>query len=181
MIADRASRDRAALGLVGYRGTGKSTVGRILAERLGWSFHDTDATLESRHGRPVAAIFRDQGEPAFRDLESAILAELTDGPPRVVATGGGIVVRPANRPALRRLGLVVWLTADPSRIADRIGAEAHLRPALTAAGTLAEIADVLALRSPWYREVADLEIATDGLDPEQVAGAILERLGERPC
>lgn len=181
MNRDPAPRDPFSLALIGYRGTGKSTTGRILAGQLGWVFHDSDAILESRHGQSVASIFQGRGEPTFRDLEAAVLDDLIDGPPRVVATGGGIVVRPENRRRLRRFGLVVWLTAEPSRIAERIGRKAHLRPALTAAGTLGEITEVLAQRTPWYRETADLEVATDGITPEQVAETILSRRGDRSC
>ncbi|MFO0961135.1 MAG: shikimate kinase [Isosphaeraceae bacterium] len=177
----RPARDPHSLALVGYRGTGKSTVGRILASRLGWTFHDTDTLLELTNPLPVALMFRQFGEPTFRDLESAIFSGLVEGPPRVVATGGGIVVRPENRRRLRSFGLVVWLTADPGRIAGRIAEEAHLRPALTAAGTLGEIAEVLEQRTPWYAEVADVAIATDDLTPEEVAEAILEARGDRPC
>lgn len=159
--------------LVGYRGTGKTTVGRLLAERLGWRFVDADQRIEAIAGRPIAAIFAERGEPAFRDLEQSVLAELATADRLVLATGGGAVVRPANRPVLRRFGCVAWLTADPAVLADRLRAEADNRPALTAAGTLGEIADVLAARTPFYREVADVTVGTDGLSPAEIAESIL--------
>src|SRR5438034_11361464 len=99
--------------LVGYRGTGKTAVGGLLAGALGWSFADADARLEAAAGKSVADVFRDEGEPGFRDREAAVLAELCRAERHVVATGGGVVLRPANRELLRRSGHVVWLTATP--------------------------------------------------------------------
>ena len=169
------------LALVGYRGTGKSTVGRLVAERLGRPFVDADAALEARLGRSIRSVFEECGESAFRDREEALLAELTSTPGRVLATGGGVVLRESNRAALRRFGFVVWLTAEPCNLAARLqkGAAAGVRPALTAAGTLGEIADVLSARTPLYRAVADAEIATDGRTPVEVAREVLASFADR--
>src|SRR4051812_41592085 len=104
--------------LVGYRGTGKSTVGRLVAARLGWAFVDADERLEGVAGRSVSELFAVEGEPAFRDRESVVLAELSQREKAVVATGGGVVLRPANR-ALLATGFVVWLTASPDAIWQR--------------------------------------------------------------
>jgi shikimate kinase len=165
--------------LIGYRGTGKSTVGRILAERLGRPFLDCDREIEARSERSIRSIFHESGEPAFRDLEERTLAELTaERPGAVLATGGGAVLRESNRRTLRGFGFVVWLTADPVELARRLEADRlglAGRPALTAAGTLDEIAQVLAARSPLYAQLADTIIPTDGQDPRRVAEAILER------
>jgi len=165
--------------LVGYRGTGKSTVGRIVAARLGRPFVDADNALEARVGRSIRSIFEEDGEAAFRDHEEAVLADLTSRPGHVLATGGGAVLREANRAALKRFGLVVWLKADPDVLAGRLRQNqsgVSTRPALTAAGTLGEIAEVLRVRTPFYRDVADVEVATDGSTPEQVAEAVLSAL-----
>jgi shikimate kinase len=171
---DAPGRLARGLALIGYRGTGKSTVGRLLARRLGRPFADADAALEARLGCTIAGLFATRGEPVFRDEEAATLRELTARPGLILATGGGVILRASNRELLRRFGLVVWLRADPGLIATRIrGAGLSIRPALTAAGTLAEVAEVLAFREPLYRETADLEVATDGRSPEQVADAIL--------
>jgi shikimate kinase len=164
------------LALVGPRGTGKSTVGRLLADRLGRPFVDADAALEARAGRSIRSIFEELGEPAFRDLEQDLLAELTADRARVLATGGGVVLREANRRALKRFGQVVWLRAEPKALTARLAADPDAlpgRPALTAAGTLHEIASVLDARAPLYREVADLLIDTDGRTPAEVADAVL--------
>jgi shikimate kinase len=165
--------------LVGYRATGKSTVGALLADRLGWAFEDADEALERRIGRPIASLFAEQGEGAFRDLEQQILSELTADPRArlVLATGGGAVLRPANREAIRRLGFVAWLKAGPAAIADRLRGDPGGRPALTSAGLFDEVAALLHQREPHYRSVADAEIETEGRSPEEVAGEILALIG----
>ena len=170
---------RLGLALVGYRGTGKSTVGRLLAGRLGRPFVDADLALEARTGRTIRSVFEGLGEQAFRDREEALLAELTAEPFKVLATGGGVVLRESNRKALRRFGFVVWLCADPRVLSRRLqtdpGAVAG-RPALTSAGTLGEIADVLASREALYREVADAVLDTDGRTPAEIVEAVLDLL-----
>jgi shikimate kinase len=175
----RARGGARGLALVGYRGTGKSTVGRLLARRLGRPFIDADVALEARFGRTIGSIFDELGEPVFRDWEEAMLAELTEDQDRLIATGGGAVLRESNRRRLRDFGTVVWLSASPRVIADRLGADPSAvagRPALTPAGTLGEVAAVLAAREPLYREIADLEISTEGRTPEEVAEAVLDAL-----
>lgn len=168
------------LALVGYRGTGKSTVGRILAGWLGRAFADADVELERRLGRTIRDIFARDGEPTFRDHEQAILLDLAARPGLILATGGGAVLRETNRRALRGLGAVAWLTADPEEIARRLRADAGSeRPALTAAGTLDEVVAVLAARELLYREAADFVIETDGRSPEEVAEAVLRGWQER--
>ncbi len=166
------------LALVGLRGTGKSTVGRILAERLGRPFADADLEIEAKAGRTIRSIFAEDGEPVFRDWEERILAELTARTNMILATGGGAVLREANRLRLRAFGFVVWLVADPTELAERLQADPERladRPALTSAGTLAELADVLQARTPLYRDVANLVVETAGKTPEEVASTILAK------
>jgi shikimate kinase len=167
------------LSLVGYRGTGKTTVGRLVAARLALPFVDADHELERRAGRSIASIFAEQGEPSFRDLEQAVLEDLSTRSGLVLATGGGAILREPNRAALKRLGPVVWLTAPVEILARRLQGDRASRPPLTAAGTLAEIAAVLEVRTPLYREVADLVIDTKGRSPRRVADLILAQLGDR--
>ena len=166
------------IALVGYRGTGKSTVGRLLADRLGRAFADADREVEARAGRPIRSIFAEEGEPAFREWESRVLADLTTRlVGGVMATGGGAILLEANRKALRDFGFVIWLSADPDTLARRLQSSRRGvddRPSLTAAGTLAEIAEVLEARTPLYREVADAAIETAGRTVDQVADAALE-------
>ena len=162
--------------LIGSRGTGKSTVGRVLAARLGWGFVDADERIEADAGRTIADIFATEGEAGFRDRESATLAELARLSQHVVATGGGVVLRPGNREQLRAAGFVAWLTASPEAAWERIQADATTaarRPNLTARGGLDEVAALIADREPLYREAADFIAPTDGRSPEAVADAIL--------
>src|SRR5260370_21390495 len=104
----------ANLFLVGLRGTGKTTVGALVATRLGWAFRDADAELEAFAGRTIRDIFATDGEEFFRDLEEQMLARLSEGGPAVIATGGGIVLRETNRRRFAEPAPVVWLTADPA-------------------------------------------------------------------
>jgi shikimate kinase len=161
--------------LVGYRGSGKTTVGGVLARRLGWDFFDADTVLEAQHGKTIKDIFAAEGEPGFRDKESAILADLCRRSDAVIATGGGVVLREANRDLLRRSGFVAWLSADARALWARIQddpATAARRPAL-AGGGLAEVEQLLAARERLYRASADVEVPVAGLSPEQAADAIL--------
>jgi shikimate kinase len=165
------------MALIGYRGSGKSTVGSILAGWLGRAFIDVDLEIEARAGRSIAAIFAESGERAFRDWEEATLAEITTlDPSAILATGGGAVLRELNRRRIRSLGFVVWLVAPPPELARRLESDRRgleERPPLTGAGTLEEISHVLAERSPYYRELADVVIDTAGQTPTEVAREIL--------
>lgn len=170
-----------ALVLIGYRGTGKTTVARELARRLGWDWVDADVEVELRAGKSIAAIFADDGEPRFRDLEAAVIAELAQRPRTVVAAGGGVVLRPENRAVLAeaREG-VVWLRASVATLVARIAADATTaarRPALTAAGSVAEVGPLLAEREPLYQAVATVAIETDDRSPQ----AIVEDLLAQPA
>ena len=164
--------------LIGYRGTGKTTVARLLAGRLGRHWVDADDEIERRHGRTVRELFSQEGEAGFREKEEAVLADLCRLEDHVVATGGGAVLRESNRRRLRESGRVVWLTADPATIWERMQADPctpERRPALRAGG-LAEIEEVLRVREPFYRACADLVVATAGRLPEEVAEMILAQV-----
>lgn len=161
--------------LVGYRCTGKTTVGRLLAERLGWSFADVDDRIEAVAGRTIAEIFATGGEGEFRDREAASLVELCERSRCVIATGGGAVLREANRRVLKANGFVAWLTATPETLWQRLEADpttAARRPNLTATGGQDEVRALVAARENLYREVADFAVASDTLSPEAVADAI---------
>ncbi len=162
--------------LIGSRGTGKSTVARLLAARLGWPTFDADVVIESRAGKSIAQIFADEGEPSFRDWESKIVAELAAIDQCVLALGGGAVVRPENRATIARQGHVVWLQASPETLWQRIQADqatAPRRPNLTPQGGITEIIATLDARAAIYRQCAQLEVDTQGKTPDEVAEAIL--------
>jgi len=159
--------------LIGYRGTGKTTVARLLADRLGWGWSDADKVLEERVGLSIRLIFEQQGEASFRDMESAVLDDLVLLERHVIATGGGIVLRPENRAKLRA-GKVIWLTASSEVLWQRMREDDsthHRRPDL-AQGGLAEIECLLRTREPWYSACADWKVDTSVQSPEDVADAI---------
>jgi shikimate kinase len=167
--------------LIGYRGTGKTTIARPLAQTLGCPWVDADQHLEQQCGRSIAELFELEGEAGFRAKESAILAELVARPPCVIATGGGVVLSKANRELLRASGSIVWLTADGDTIARRLAADpiSNLsRPPLTCQPPRDEIHDLLTAREPLYRACADLQVDTSNRTPEDVVQAILTYLGQ---
>jgi shikimate kinase len=162
--------------LIGYRCTGKSTVGPKLASRLGWTFHDADVLLEEHFGQTIQQIFASEGESGFRDKESFILEQLCEQDHQVIATGGGVILREANRVRLRESGVVVWLTASPETIWERMQIDpttGSRRPNL-AQGGLAEVEELLAKRLPYYQETANYTISSEGLSPEEQLSGILE-------
>jgi shikimate kinase len=173
------ARNWRGLALVGYRGSGKSTVGKIVAERLNRPFLDTDQEIEARTGRSIARIFAEDGEAAFRDWEERTIALLASQYPQaVLATGGGIVLREANRRRIRDFGFVAWLRARPEELARRLGGDPESlanRPPLTHAGTIAEIVPVLAERTPLYQQVADAIIDTEATTADSVASLVIDR------
>ena len=144
--------------LVGLMGSGKTTVGKKLAHLVGWRFVDADVELEARTGRTVAELF-DDGEDAFRDAETELLAALLADPGHlVIGAGGGVVIRPANRDALRTgSATTVYLHGEPAFLASRAKAKAH-RPLLAGVDPAELLERMYAERDPWYREVADLVV-----------------------
>jgi len=166
---------RRILYLIGLRATGKTTIGRLLAEHLGVPFHDADVVLETRAGRSIRDIFAENGEVHFRELEAEVLCDLSGSGPAVIATGGGVVLREANREQMRATGKVVWLTADVDTMRVRMQTDlttAARRPDLGGGG-VAEIEELLRGRAPLYQACANLTIDTTGRSPDAVVKAIL--------
>jgi shikimate kinase len=165
--------------LIGYRATGKTTLAKLLARRLGWEWIDADVEIERRAGKTIARIFADDGEPAFRDLEAQVIADLCRRDRLVLAAGGGAPMREENRQTIRQSGKVAWLMARPETILNRMSGDAttdQRRPSLTDKGPLDEIVQLLARREPIYRETAHLTIDTENRTPEELAAEILDRL-----
>jgi shikimate kinase len=162
--------------LIGYRGTGKSTVAAILAERLGRSVLSTDGEIIRRAGVSIPEIVEEHGWDWFRDLETAVVRDASAGKAKILDCGGGAILREENRRALRENGVVVWLRASVDTIADRIRTDDQ-RPSLTGEKSFVdEIADVLEEREPVYREACHVEIDTDGRSPAEISNLILEEL-----
>jgi shikimate kinase len=168
------------LSLIGYRATGKTTLAKRLGEMLGWDWLDADVEIERAAGKSIARIFAEDGEPAFRDLEARIIADLCRRERLVLATGGGAPLREETRRALRAAGKVVWLTATPETIFARMNGDATTadrRPSLTGHAPFDEIVQLLARREPIYRETADFILDTENCSTEELSQEIL-RLAE---
>ncbi len=165
--------------LIGYRATGKTTLARLLAERLGWDWTDADVEIERRAGKTIAEIFAEDGEPVFRDLEADVTLELCGQDNLVLAAGGGAPLRAESRQAMRDSGKVVWLHARPETVLARMTGDAttaQRRPDLTNKSALEEIVHLMDERESIYRETAHIEIDTESRTPEQIADHICQWL-----
>ena len=154
--ADRRSESSPGLilSLVGLPGCGKSSVARLLSRHYGWPTQDTDAVIESRIGMPIRDFFASHGEPAFRDLEAQALADcLTEPGPRILATGGGIVLRPENRERLRNGSLCFYLRTTPEELARRLRNDTQ-RPLLQGVDALRKLRELNQQRDAFYRQTA---------------------------
>ncbi|WP_284353136.1 shikimate kinase AroK [Pseudomonas putida] len=165
--------------LVGPMGAGKSTIGRLLAKELRLLFKDSDKEIELRCGANIPWIFDKEGEPGFRDREQAMIAELCELDGVVLATGGGAVMREANRQALHQGGRVIYLHASVEQQVGRTARDRN-RPLLRTANPEATLRALLETRDPLYREIADVVVETDERPPRMVVIDILERLQQLP-
>jgi shikimate kinase len=162
--------------LIGYRGTGKSTVGKVVAARLGRSIVSTDKEIVRRAGSSIPDIVAAHGWDYFRDLESAVCQELAGQDDLVIDAGGGAILRQQNVDAFRRNGRLIWLTASVESIAARIAGDTQ-RPSLTGTKShVEEIEHVLTERMPKYQAAADMTLSTDGRSIDELATTILECL-----
>ena len=162
--------------LIGYRGTGKSTVGKVLAARLGWPLVSTDAEIVRRTERSVPEIVAQHGWEYFRELESTVCRDFSAQEQLIIDTGGGAILRQENVACLKKNGTLFWLSASVATIASRIGRDTQ-RPSLTGTKSFVEeIEDVLAERMPKYREAADHVVPTDGCSINQIVETILSSI-----
>jgi len=166
--------------LIGYRGTGKSTVARLLAEKTGRPCFDADALLEESAGMSIRQIFAQEGEPGFRDRETAILQSLALKQDAIVATGGGVILREENR-RLLKTGWVIWLAAPPECLWQRMRMDqttAERRPNL-ARGGLAEVEELLRVRLPLYQDCANWVVDTETRTSGEVADLVIAWLADK--
>jgi len=152
-------------------GSGKSTVGRLLADQLRFTLVDTDHEIEARAGKTVAQIFEQAGEPAFREMERALVIELAGRRQTVISTGGGLPIDPANLTSLKQHSLVVCLWASPEKIWERVRHHSH-RPLLSGPDPLNNVRTLLAKREPFYRQ-ADVLMNTELRSSKEVAHQII--------
>ncbi len=170
--------------LIGFMGTGKSAVGRVLARRTGRRHLDTDAEIERGAGKPIPEIFALDGEAAFREQETALLSSLAiaeEAGGLVLSTGGGTPVRAENAALLKQVGTVVWLRVTPEAILARVAHSLHERPLLAGHrdNPLGRIESLLAAREPIYEALADVILETsDCADSEEGAARLMAQLGE---
>lgn len=160
-------------------GAGKSTIGRLLSKELRLPFKDSDKEIEQRTGADIPWIFDVEGEPGFREREQAVIADLSAGEAVVLATGGGAVLREANRRSLRDGGHVVYLHASVDQQIERTARDRN-RPLLQRDDPAKVLRELMAIRDPLYREIADIIIETDERPPRMVVQEIIERLRALP-
>ena len=161
--------------LTGFMGTGKTTVAAVLAQRMQLDLIEMDELIEREEGRSIPSIFDTDGEEAFRDMETALIMNLSERPGAVVSCGGGSVLRPENRALMHALGTVVHLTASPDTIFKRLSGESEGRPNVRNRMSPEGIRELLEKRRPAY-EAADFPVDTDGMEPEEIALQIMRLL-----
>jgi len=164
--------------LIGYRCTGKSSVGRLLAAKLGWPFIDTDLLLVSENGVSIREIVEKQGWETFRKMEHDTVKQVCAQNRQVVATGGGVVLNPANEKLMKKNGCIVWLQAAPESIKSRMTQDPNteaFRPLLTSRDIFTEIEETLAERNPLYRRAMDFCVQTDDWRVDEVCDIILQK------
>lgn len=158
--------------LIGFMGSGKSSIGRLIAGRLGFQFVDTDAVVVERAGMDIPKVFARHGEAHFRKLETAVLESMAMRDRCVISTGGGVIVRPGNRTLLRRLGFVVWLTASEEVIYQRVSRNKR-RPLLQTENPRETVAKLLESREPAYAETAQFRLDTTVMSRAAAADVVI--------
>lgn len=166
------SSHRTNIVLIGFMGSGKTSIGRLIAHRLGFQFVDTDAIIVERAGMQVAEIFARHGEAWFREQESAVLRSLAILNRAVISTGGGVVLRDENRTLLRELGFVAWLTASEDVLLERVSRNKK-RPLLHTPDPRTTVHELLATRRPLYEEAAQFTVDSSELTHESAADLLI--------
>lgn len=164
--------------LIGFMGVGKTAVGKALAEKLSREFIELDVLIEQKAGKSIPEIFQQNGEVAFRELEIEVTKEVSRNKNLVIACGGGLVLNKINIDRLRESSIIVYLTASPRAILNRIPGEGEERPLLNTPNKALAIQELLRFRKPFYERAADIKINTSKLDTDAVAEQIISRLKE---
>jgi shikimate kinase len=167
--------------LIGYRCSGKTAVGEILANELGRDFLDTDALIEDRAGCSIEALISTRGWDYFREIEKGIVKEVSMRDNLVIATGGGVVMDEENVKNMKQSAWIVWLNGRPEILKERMGKEQRSgkrRPTLTGADPLVEIEEVLSTRKPLYEQAGDVTIDTSSLSTWEAAALIIKHISE---
>lgn len=178
-VAEPASLVGKHLYLTGYRGSGKTAIGRWLARRLARPWIDSDDSIEAAAQQSIRQIFAEHGEAAFRQLEEEAIAQIAGQQPAVISLGGGAILSERNRQCIARSGRCVWLQVDVETVMRRLAADQGTtarRPALTGLPPQQEIATLLAQREPLYAQVADYQLDTNGQSVEQLGRQVLQQL-----
>jgi shikimate dehydrogenase len=157
--------------LIGFMGVGKTEVGKLLAKKLNMTYIDTDAIIEKEQKMTINDIFAKKGEESFRDMETVLLDELSSLKDHVISTGGGIILKPGNVKKLKSMGPLILLWADPDTVYERVKGEGT-RPLLNVADPKGKIKEILQFREPIYKGIADLEVDTSRLSPEEASNKI---------
>ncbi len=168
--------------LIGYRCTGKTTIGKSVARKLDWSFVDSDLLVIEECGKSIKALIDTEGWDAFRRMERSTLKQICTKNRQVVATGGGVVLDSHNVTAMKTSGMVVWLAATAETIQKRMRQDKNtenFRPALTDKGRMAEIEEMLAQRNPYYESASDFFIPTDDVPVDEITQTVIEKLNQK--
>ena len=169
---------KSSIALIGFMGTGKTAVGKALAEKLGKKFVELDSLIEQNAGKTIPEIFQQDGEVGFRELEIEVAKEVSGKKKAVIACGGGIVLNKINIDRLRKECIIVHLTASPEAILKRTSGDEIERPLLRARNKAQNIRELFRFRKPFYERAADIAIDTSKLAIDRVAEQIIERVKE---
>lgn len=173
MSGEKSKNENPNLVLIGFMGTGKTSIGKLAACSLGFEFVDTDAMIVKKARKAIPRIFAEDGEAAFRDMETSILHKLKGRGNLVVSTGGGIVLREENRALLKDIGFTVWLSAKPETIYGRVATNRG-RPLLRTKNPRETISQMMAERESFYNDTCEMKVDTDDLSLDEVAYGIVE-------